>query len=74
VGSVTAVAVWDHAPSARELLDRRLAYGWTPTPSLLRSGEQVLGYAGCVVTGSPHRVSGARRVSEPRRVDAEGAP
>jgi hypothetical protein len=59
VGAITAVAVWDHEPSARELFDRRLARGWTPTPSRLKSGERVLGYAGCAVTNAPHRTSGS---------------
>jgi hypothetical protein len=72
VGSITAVAVWDHAPSARELLDRRLALGWKPTPSLLTSGERVLGYAACAVTGSPHRASGPRHAGESR--PEAGAP
>lgn len=58
MGAITAVAVWDHDPVPRELLDRRLARGWTPTPSRLRAGDRVLGYAGCVVTGTPHRESG----------------
>jgi hypothetical protein len=66
--------VWDHVPAAPELLDRRIALGWRPTPTLLRTGDRVLGYAGCAVTGSPHRVSGSRRVSESKRTDAEGAP
>jgi hypothetical protein len=45
---VTAVAVFDHKPSPRELLEQRLARGWRPTASRLRAGEQVLGYAACV--------------------------
>lgn len=66
--------MWDHVPTARELLDQRILRGWKPTPTLLRTGERVLGYAGCAVTGSPHRVSGPRSTSESRRADAEGAP
>jgi hypothetical protein len=51
---LTAVAVWDHRPSEQELLDARLARGWRPTPSRLKHGEQVLGYAACVFdTGGP---------------------
>jgi hypothetical protein len=46
---VTAVAVWDHEPDAGELLEARLERGWTPTPSALREGERVLGYAACLV-------------------------
>jgi hypothetical protein len=42
---VTAVAVWDHAPSADELLDARVARGWEPTPTGLKDGAKVLGYA-----------------------------
>jgi len=45
---VTAVAVWDKLPSAQDLLDARLASGWQPTPSHLKDGEQVLGFAACV--------------------------
>jgi hypothetical protein len=46
---VTAVAVWDHQPDARELLDARVARGWAPTPTALREGERVLGYAACLL-------------------------
>jgi hypothetical protein len=53
---VTAVAVWNHRPTAQELLDARLAAGWRPTASALRQGERVTGYAACVFDGSsPHR-------------------
>jgi len=45
---VTAVAVFDHRPTPRELLERRLERGWRPTVSRLRSGERVEGYAACV--------------------------
>jgi hypothetical protein len=45
---VTALAVWDHRPTARELLDARLARGWTPAPTAVRGGAQVLGFAACV--------------------------
>ena len=48
---MTAVAVWSHRPASRELLDERLAAGWHPTPTALRSGERVLGYAACVFGG-----------------------
>jgi hypothetical protein len=43
---VTAVAVWDHLPSLEELLDARLARGWTPKPSAV-ADNAVLGYAAC---------------------------
>jgi hypothetical protein len=44
---VTAVAVWDHRPSAEELLAARLEHGWAPTPTATRDGDVVLGYAAC---------------------------
>jgi hypothetical protein len=44
-----AVAIWDHEPDAAELLERRLSNGWKPTPSEMRSGEEILGYAACLV-------------------------
>jgi hypothetical protein len=37
--------VWDHRPTADELLDARVAAGWTPRTSSLREGERVLGHA-----------------------------
>jgi hypothetical protein len=40
--------VWDHRPGAPELLQKRLAAGWAPTPTATRDGHQVLGYAACV--------------------------
>ena len=43
--ALTAVAVWDHRPNAAELLAKRLAHGWRPTPTKLKTGDQVLGYA-----------------------------
>jgi hypothetical protein len=45
---VTAVAVWDHEPTADELLDRRVARGWSPLPSATRDGSVVLGHAACL--------------------------
>lgn len=45
---MTAVAVFDHKPTAQELLERRLERGWRPTPSALKVGHRVLGYAACV--------------------------
>jgi len=41
--------VWEHEPSARDLLDARLARGWQPTASDLAAGQQILGYAACLV-------------------------
>jgi hypothetical protein len=46
---VTAVAVWDHLPTADELLATRLASGWTPTPTDTRDGPKILGHAACAV-------------------------
>jgi hypothetical protein len=41
--------VWTHQPSADELLADRLRRGGKPTPSMLRSGDRVLGHAACVI-------------------------
>ena len=49
-----AVAIWDHRPTAAEILTRRLVSGWTPTASALKDGERILGYAACVVSAE-HR-------------------
>jgi hypothetical protein len=46
---VTAVAVWDHAPTADELLAARVKRGWAPTPTGTRDGPRVLGHAACLV-------------------------
>ena len=46
---MTAVAVWDHRPSAGELLQARLDAGWRPTATGLQDGARVLGHA-CAVT------------------------
>jgi len=46
---VTAVAVFPVRPDARTLLEARLARGWHPTPSALKDGARVLGYAACAV-------------------------
>jgi len=46
---VVAVAIWDHLPTAQELLDARLENGWQPTASDLQDGEQILGYAACLL-------------------------
>jgi hypothetical protein len=37
--------VWDHRPTADELLDARLAAGWQPTPTGTVDGPQILGHA-----------------------------
>jgi hypothetical protein len=46
---VTAVSVWDHRPTADELLEDRLARGWTATPTAMVDGLRVLGHAACRV-------------------------
>jgi hypothetical protein len=46
---VTAVAVFDHHPTADELLQKRIERGWHPTPSGLKAGDEVMGHAACVV-------------------------
>jgi hypothetical protein len=55
MGAVTAVAVWDHQPSADELLDTRLSNGWKPTPSRIKGGDRIMGHAACSVTESQAR-------------------
>jgi len=50
---VTAVAVWDHCPTEEELLEARLAAGWTPTPTAMRDGDKILGYAACLIEREP---------------------
>jgi hypothetical protein len=41
--------VWDHSPTADELLQARVARGWQPTPTATKSGDQILGHAACLV-------------------------
>ena len=40
-----AVAIWAHAPTADELLEARLAAGWTPTATSTVDGDVILGHA-----------------------------
>ena len=47
LGSITAIAIWDHPPTADELLSVRINEGWRPTPSRLKDGDRVIGYASC---------------------------
>ncbi len=47
---VTAVAVWNQRPTADELLEARLARGWSPTPTAMKDGHVILGHAACLVT------------------------
>jgi hypothetical protein len=42
--------VWDHVPSADEILQARVQDGWKPTPSSLKDGDRVLGHAACLAT------------------------
>lgn len=48
---MTAVAVWDQAPTAGELLAERIRDGWRPVKSSLRAGDRVLGHAACLFEG-----------------------
>ncbi|MBL8150533.1 MAG: hypothetical protein JNN15_11460 [Blastocatellia bacterium] len=48
LGVVKSLSVWDQIPTAEEILKTRLAEGWSPTPSELKSGKRVLGYASCL--------------------------
>ncbi|MEP7123792.1 MAG: hypothetical protein ABJE95_22880 [Byssovorax sp.] len=46
---MTAVAVWDHLPTADEMLSARTARGWEPIATGLQGGAKVLGHAACLV-------------------------
>jgi hypothetical protein len=37
--------VWDHRPTADELLAARVAAGWQPVPTSTRDGDVVMGFA-----------------------------
>ncbi|MBZ4421955.1 hypothetical protein [Myxococcus sp. RHSTA-1-4] len=50
---MNAVSVWDHRPTADELLEARLASGWTPTPTSTVDGDVILGHAACRVPPKP---------------------
>jgi hypothetical protein len=41
--------VWDHRPTADELLDARVARGWKPTPTAMQHGDEILGHAACLL-------------------------
>lgn len=47
---MNGVSVWDHQPTADELLDARLARGWLPVPTSTVDGDVVMGHAACRVT------------------------
>jgi hypothetical protein len=51
-----AVAIWDHRPSADELLDKRVAAGWRPMTTATKEGDIVLGHAACLTRGVADRV------------------
>lgn len=46
---MTAVAVWDHRPSADALLAARVEAGWQPTPTATRDGDVIMGHAACLI-------------------------
>lgn len=46
---MNGVSVWDHQPTADELLDARLRRGWSATPTSTVEGEVVLGHGACRV-------------------------
>lgn len=48
LGRIAGVSVWDHKPTADEMLQDRLAQGWKPQASSLNDGEIILGYAACL--------------------------
>ena len=52
MGAIRSVSVWDHKPTAEELLQMRIREGWSPTPSPLKDGEAILGYAACLNNSS----------------------
>jgi hypothetical protein len=39
----------DHRPTADELLQARLARGWTATATATRDGDRILGHAACAI-------------------------
>jgi len=44
-----AVAIWDHAPTGDELVERRREQGWLPRHTDTVDGPIVLGLAGCLL-------------------------
>jgi hypothetical protein len=44
-----AVAIWDHAPTGEELVERRRQQGWNPRPTDTVDGEIVLGLGACLI-------------------------
>jgi hypothetical protein len=49
---VMAVAIFDAQPTPSDLLERRIAKGWRPTPTATVDGEVVLGFAACCGLGA----------------------
>jgi hypothetical protein len=47
---MNGVSVWDHQPTADELLEARLARGWVPVATSTVDGDVVMGHAACRVT------------------------
>ncbi|MDP1918077.1 MAG: hypothetical protein Q8L14_17665 [Myxococcales bacterium] len=47
---MNGVSVWDHQPTADELLEARLARGWEPVATSTVDGDVVMGHAACRVT------------------------
>jgi hypothetical protein len=58
--------VWDHRPTADELLDDRLARGWAATPTGTVDGPVVLGHAACrMPAGRPAGESAGKPAGKP---------
>lgn len=60
--------MWDHEPSAEELLTDRVRRGWWPTPSLLQVGPTVLGFAACLLSGDCPEIRALRTEPVPERL------
>ena len=44
-GHVRSAAYWNHLPTPKDLLTRRISQGWRPTPTATKTGDVILGYA-----------------------------
>ncbi|MEZ4409598.1 MAG: hypothetical protein R3A52_24470 [Polyangiales bacterium] len=44
--------MWSERPTPAALLAARVERGWLPTPSPLKSGPTVMGYAACLKRGA----------------------
>lgn len=49
IGDPMAVSIWEIRPSPETLLGRRVALGWQPRASPMAEGDEVLGFAACLV-------------------------